>query len=317
MKVKSKKEKGKRVFAGALLATVILAAGIFMTGCGGTTSYSYFYGNSSWTVDGNLIFIKVLQTTTKDILGSQTGSTITDGVAIMSAAGASETFQFDVTADLPYSMSCAPTTATTQYVAYLNNLDATTHLYGGILVRSLSSGQKLNTVQLSFTPGIRSFDWSNTGTQLVYCTTSEVHTINLDGTGDTPIVTGLTNVTSVTWKYGTKVAYVHTVGSDTVLSLMNANGTGSAQDLAPAASVDKPQISSANNSLIYGLAGGSLCSVDVSAGTPATTEVKASFRGSLPRLDPTGAKVTYDKLSLEDSGIYVLDLATKVETKIK
>jgi hypothetical protein len=316
MKVKSEKEKVKRGVRGAFLGAVILAAGFFLTGCGGTTSNTFFYGNSSGTVDGNIIFLKVLETTSKDIFGSQTGSTQTYSISVMTAAGASETAKFDVTNDLPYSMSCAPTTATTQYVAYLNNLNAATHLFGGILVRSLSSGQKLEEVQLSFSSGIRSFDWSNTGTQLVYCTTTEVHTINLDGTGDTTVIAGLTNVSFVTWKYGTKIAFVHTVGSDTILSLINANGTGQV-DMAAAASVDKPQISSADNNIVYGLAGGSYCSVDVSAGTPATTEVVAGFHGSLPRLDPTGAKATYDKLSIEDSGIYVLDLATKVETKIK
>jgi hypothetical protein len=316
MEVKSKRSKVKRSVTGAVLATVILAAVILMAGCGGTTSNTYFYGNASWTVDGNIVFLKVLESSTKDIFGSQTGSTVTDSISVMTAAGAGETAKFDVTDDLPYSMSCAPTTATTQYVAYMNNLNAGTQLFGGIFIRSLSSGQRLNTVQLSFTPGIRSFDWSNTGTQLVYCTPTEVHTINLDGTGDTTVVAGLTNVTFVTWKYGTKIAFVHSVGSSTILSLINANGTGQV-DMAAAASVDKPQISSANTNLIYGLAGNSYCSVDVSAGFPATTEVVASFKGSLPRLDPTGAKVTYDKLNFEDSGIYVLDLASKAETKIK
>jgi hypothetical protein len=314
MEVKSKMAKVKR-FSVTLLGFGILILGFVLSGCGGTISNNLFYGNSSWTVDGNIICLKVLESTSKDLFGSQTGQTITDGITVMSAAGTGETTKFDVTSDLPYSMTCAPTTATTQYVAYLNGLDAPTQLFGGILVRSLSSGQKLNTVQLNFTPGIRSCDWSNTGSQLVYCTATEVHIVNLDGTGDTAVVTGLTNAVFVAWKYGTKIAYVHTVGGNTILSLVNANGTGNV-NMAANASVEKPQISSANTNLIYGISGSSYCSVDVSAGTPTTTEVVANFKGALPRINATGDKVTYSKTT-EDTGIYVLDLGTKVETKIK
>ncbi len=304
----------KRQLAGLFL---LLAGVLAIAGCGGTTT-STFYGNPTWTVEGNIICLKDLESTTKDVIGSLTSQTITDSVVGMSAAGANETFVFDVTGDLPYSMTVSPTTATNQYVAYLGTLNASGSIFGKVVIRNISSGTHhgLATVTLAFPDGIKSVDWSNTGTQLVYCTTNEVHTVNLDGTGDTAVITGLTNVTSVGWKYGTKIAYVHTVGSDTILSLINANGTGNV-NLSAAASVSKPQISPANNNIIYGLFGNSFCSVDVSAGTPTTTEVVANFKGSLPRLDPTGAKATYDKLSIEDSGVYVLDLATKAETKIK
>lgn len=301
----------------ALLGLMVLTLGIAAAGCGGTTT-SMYYGNPTWVVDGSIICLKDLQSTTKDIIGSQTGQTITDSIVKMTSAGASETFQFDVTGDLPYSMTCSPTTATTEYVAYMGTLDSTTNTFGKVVIRNISTGTHhgLATVTLAFPDGVRSIDWSNDGQRIVYCTTSEVHTVKLDGTGDTALVTGLTNVTYVAWKYGTRVAYVHTVGSDTIMSLVNGAG-GASTDLAASASVTKPQISPANNNLIYGLFGNSFCSVDVSAGTPATTEVVASFRGTQPRLDPTGAYATYDKLSIEDSGVYVLDLATKAETKIK
>jgi hypothetical protein len=321
MEVKSEKEKGKRdkreegkMFSRTLLGFGILILGFVLAGCGGTTSSSYFYGNPGWTVDGKIICLKELESTTKDVFGSETGSSVSFGVVGMSAAGTSETFLFDVTGNLPYSMTCSPTSAAKEYVAYMSQLTGTS--FGGIVIRRISTGEGLAKVELNFSPGIISCDWSNTGTQLVYCTTSEVHTINLDGTGDTAVVTGLTNVTYVAWKYGTKIAYVHTVGSDTILSLINANGTGNV-DMPAAASVEKPQISAANNNLIYGLAGGSFCSVDVSAGTPVTTEVVANFKGQVPRLDPTGATATYDKLIIENSGLYALDLTTKAETKIK
>jgi hypothetical protein len=296
---------------------LLLAGVLVIAGCGGTTT-SIFYGNSTWTADGSVMCLKDLQSTTKDVIGSQTGQTITDSIVSMTSAGASETFQFDVTGDLPYSMTVSPTTAANQFVAYLGTLDSTTNKFGKVVIRNISTGthRGLATVTLSFPDGIRSVDWSNTGTQIVYCTTNEVHTVNLDGTGDTTVIAGLTNVTFVGWKYGTRIAYVHTVGSDTILSLINANGTGNV-NLAASASVTKPQISPANNNIIYGLFGNSFCSVDVSAGTPTTTEVVTNFKGSLPRLDPTGAMATYDKLSIEDSGVYVLNLSTKVETKIK
>ena len=307
----------KKIAAGSLLLAGILLAGLALSGCGGTT-YSTFYGNSTWTADGKVLCLKDLETTTKDFTGSQTGLTIADSVVTMSSAGANETFSFDVTGDLPYSMTVSPTAATSQYVAYLGTLNATANTFGKVVVRNISTGTHhgLAEVTLSFPDGIRSADWSSDGKTIVYCTTSEVHTINLDGTGDTAVITGLTNVSFVSWKYGTKLAYVHSVGGSTVLSLIKGDGTGNV-DLPAAASVDKPQISPANSNLVYGIAGGNFCSVDVSAGTPALTVIVSGFKGSLPRLDPTGALATYDKLSIEDSGVYVLDLSTKAETKIK
>ncbi len=307
----------RKMVAGFLLLAGVLLSMLAVNGCGGTT-YATFFGNSTWTADGKVLCLKDLQTTTKDIIGSQTGLAITDSIISVSSTGANETFVFDVTGDLPYSMTVSPTTAANQFVAYLGTLNGTAGTYGKIVVRNISTGthRGLDTVTISFPDGIKSVDWSNTGTQLVYCTTSEVRTVNLDGTGDTAVITGLTGVSFVGWKYGTKIAYVHTVGSNTILSLINSNGTGNV-DLAASASVSKPQISPANNNHIYGLFGNSFCIVDVSAGTPVTTEVVANFKGSLPRLDPTGAYATYDKLSIEESGVYVLNLSTKAETKIK
>jgi len=129
-------------------------------------------------------------------------------------------------------------------------------------------------------------------------------------------VTAESNIESVSWKYGNRIAFVHTSSGSKILSLIYLDGTR--VDLAASASVDVPQVSSANTFEVYGISGGSYCSVDTSAGTPATTEVYANFKGALPRISAAADKVVYDKVG-EESGIYVLDLSVtpKVETKIK
>lgn len=152
--------------------------------------------------------------------------------------------------------------------------------------------------------------------KLVYCTTQEVHTVNFNGTGDV-LVTAEANLESVTWRYGGRIAFVHSTAAGKVLSLIYPDKSGRA-DKAVNASVDKPQISSLDTNEVYGIAGGSYCKVNVNAATPATAEVYANFKGDLPRLSPAADKVVYSKTN-ENSGIYVLDLSVtpKVESKIK
>jgi len=162
--------------------------------------------------------------------------------------------------------------------------------------------------------GLKSFDWSNDGNSIVYCTTTEVHTMNLSGGNDTR-VTAESDISFVSWKYGSRIAFVHGPATQEILSLIYPDKSGQV-DLAIAASVDLPQISSSNTNEVYGLAGGSYCKVDVSIGTPVTTEVKANFSGALPRLSPTADKVVYSK-SGESTGIYLLDVAGGTETKVK
>ncbi|MDD5594461.1 MAG: hypothetical protein PHG97_06965 [Candidatus Margulisbacteria bacterium] len=296
------------LFLGCLLLLVAVAG---LIGCGiRTENTSYFY-SPGWTAGGNIIFIKGLQSVSKDIIGSQTGSSYTESVTTMTAAGAGETFWFDVTGAPPHAMSCAPTG--TEYVAYMDQQDGATGLFGKVIIRNIAAGTHsgLEKVELSFSPGIKSFDWSSDATRIVYCTTQEVRTIKLDSTGNT-LVTAESNLSFVTWKYGARIAFVH--GSPSILSLIYADGTGRL-NLAAAASVTKPQISAGNTNEVLGIAGGSFCSVNVS-GTPATTEVFAGFGGDLPRLNPAADTVTYSKAG-ESSGIYLLNLSAKTESKLK
>ncbi|MBN3033432.1 MAG: hypothetical protein JW873_04990 [Candidatus Saganbacteria bacterium] len=297
---------------GLVIGSLLLLAAAGLSGCGNRTESTYFYYRPSFTAGGDIIFVKGLQTVDKDVLGSQTGTRYTENLATMTAAGASETALLDVTATSAYGLTCAPVGS---YVAYSTELSG--GLYGNVIIQNISTSTHtgLDRVELKFVPGIVAFDWSSDAKKIVYCTATEVHTVNLDGTGDTTVAGGLTGASFVSWKFGTRIAYVHTVGGETILSLTDGATT---TNLAAAASVDLPQISSVNANIVYGIAGGSYCSVDTGAGTPATTEVMASFHGAVPRIGMAAAasKVVYSKVG-EQSGIYTLDLTAKTESQIK
>ncbi|MDD4178985.1 MAG: hypothetical protein PHH14_02935 [Candidatus Margulisbacteria bacterium] len=287
--------------------------GFVLSGCSEQMSTEYFYYSPSWTRGGQVIHIYGLQTTSKNIIGTQTGSSYAESVATMEAtAGAAVTARFDVTSAKPYQMTCSPSG---EYVAYLNDLDSSSSSYGSVIIRNIAGGSHsgLDLVELAFAANkIKSFDWSNDGTKIVYCTSTEVRTVNIDGTVDTLVVAD-TGIEFVSWKYGTMIAFVRTVGSDKILSLINPNGSARV-NFAAASSVDKPQISSADTSIIYGLADGAYCKVDT--GTSTRTTVLASCSGELPRLSPDAAKVVYSKTS-EATGIYLLDIAAGTETAIR
>jgi hypothetical protein len=281
-----------------------------IAGCGEKTESTFYYYSPSTTRDGKIIYVKKLESVRKDAIGTQLGSTVTESIMTMTAAGASETFLVDVSNAPPSAMTCAPVG---DYVGYLDGLSGV--VYSKIILLNIAAGSHkgLNKIELTFDPGIKSFDWSNDAKKLVYCTSTEVHTINLDGTGDAAIVTGATDISFVTWKFGTKVAYVNSVASVPTLSLMNGDGTGIVTNLT-GAFVNYPQISSVNPNLIYGINGGSYCKVDITA--PATVEVKTPFAGNLPRLAQAADIVVYDKTSVA-SGIFALTLATSAEAQIK
>ena len=285
-----------------IIVSGLLLVVSLMSGCGERIESTSYYYSPTWTRGGSIVFI----------YGLQTGSTYTETVKSMNTAGESGSVSFDVTGAPPYYMSCSPAA---DYVAYLDGLNS--GLFSKIVIRNISATSPhtgLEKTELSFSPGIKSFDWSSDGTRFVYCTTREVHTILITGTGDT-LVTPESNLSFVAWKYGNRIAYVHSSEADTILSLIYPDTTGQI-NLAVAASVDIPSISSLNTNEVYGIAGGSYCKVDVSAGTPATTEVLASFTGVVPRLSADAATVVYKKTG-ESSGIYTLTIATPTQTKIK
>ncbi len=301
--------KNSRLVIGICLLLGICVLEFTLVGCGETTDNSNYYYNPSFTQAGKVIFIKGLQSTNKNWIGSQTGSKYTESLMTMeAAAGAGEHFLMDVTGNPPYAMTCSPTGT---LVAFGNNLR--NGLFEKIVIENIGTSGGLGRTELDFIPGVTSFDWSADGTKLVYATSSEVRTIKLDGTADT-LVTAESAIGAVAWKYGNRIAFVHGTTAK-VLSLINPTGTNRT-DLSAAASVDLPQISSANTNEVFGIAGGSLCSVDVSAGTPATTVVLANCKGALPRIAPAGDKIVYSKIT-EQSGIYVVNIAAKTETKLK
>ena len=298
----------KAFIAGCFLLFAVCCLG----GCGERVENSSYYYAPSLTRDGKIIYIYGLQSVRKDVLGTQLGSTFTESVSTMTQAGAGSAFLFEVTGAPAYSMSCSPVS---DYVAYLDGLSSGT--FSKIVVRNISAVSPhtgLEQAQLIFSPGILSFDWSNDATKFVYCTANEIHTINIDGTADTRILTQ-DNLQFVTWKYGTKIIFVYTSGAETLMATINADGTGRA-NIAAGGTVAKPQISRTDNNKVYGIGGGSFCSVDISLGVPATTEVYANFKGSVPRLAYDSDVVVYSKVG-EQTGVYLLNIAAKTETLVK
>ncbi|MBU0672088.1 MAG: hypothetical protein KJ732_03570 [Candidatus Margulisbacteria bacterium] len=296
----------------SLLVGLLLLGVILLSSCGLRTESNNYYYSPSWIRAGAIIYIGQTSNVNKDILGSQVSSSYTEWVKTIYPAGTGESsVLWDATGAPPYAMTASPVT---DYVAYGDDLRS--GLYRKVVVRNIASGTHtgLELTELAFNPGVKSFDWSNDGTKLVYCTTAEVRTVDIDGGNDT-LVTAESNLEFVAWKYGARIAFIRTSGSDKLLSVIYSSGSGRV-DLLASASVDLPQISSANTNEVFGINGGNLAKVDVSAGTPATTTVKASFTGVLPRLSPDAANVTYSKSS-ETSGIYSLAVATGTETNVK
>jgi Tol biopolymer transport system component len=172
----------------------------------------------------------------------------------------------------------------------------------------------MERTELIFNPGIKSFDWSNDGTKLVYCTSSEVRPIKIDGSSDTLVLT-ISSLESVSWRNGGRIAFVTTAGTDKYLSLIYADGSGRLE-LAAAASVTTPQISALNTNEVIGLNGTTIASVDVSAVTPTLVTIKSSCAGDRLQLSPDASQLTYSKTN-ESTGVYLLNIATGVETKLK
>ncbi|OGC30924.1 hypothetical protein A2346_05950 [candidate division WOR-1 bacterium RIFOXYB12_FULL_52_16] len=297
---------------------VVLSLAIFLNGCGERNEASSYYYSPSFTVDGGVVFIYGLQSVNKNFLGSQLSSSYTETVKTMDTSGATETFIFDTTGDVPYSMSCSPVAAI-KYVAYMGDLRNST--FGKIGIRNIKPSNQtgLTRAEMVFDDAsrIRSFDWSADGNKLVFCNDTGLVTRNWNdytGATDTAVV-AQTGVEFVTWKYGNRIAFVYTDGTGRHLSVINSDGTGRV-DLPAAAMLDKPQVSPIATNEVYGIAGGSYCVINLNDASPATAEIMTKFRGELPRIAPNGSMVVYGKTG-QQSGVYSLNLSTKVESTIK
>lgn len=291
---------------------LLLLTAVVIVGCGASTqSSSYFYA-PSWTRGGAIIFTGELSSSSKDWWGGQTSASFSQYVRTIYPAGTGESSSlFDTTSNPPYAMVCSPVT---DYVAYGNDLRS--GLYRTIVVRNISTATHtgLEITELAFNPGVKAFDWSNDGTKLVYCTSTEVRTININGSADT-LVLADTNLEFVAWQYGGRIAFIRTVSSVPRLSLIYPDGTGRL-DLAAAVSVNYPQVSSSNTSEVFGLSDGGLAKVSNIDTSPALTVLKANSNASLPRLSADAKYLTYSK-STESTGIYFFDVTTLAETKVK
>lgn len=298
-----------------VVSCLLLVVGYLLVSCGlKTETTSYFYG-PSWVRDGKVIFVGELNTVDKDVLGSQLGSSYSQYVATIYPAGTGESSSlFDTTDTSIYSMSCSPAT---DYVAYMAGKRG--DLFSKIFIRNIASGAhtSLEAVELRFIPGIKAFDWSNDGTKLVYCTTTEVRTIDIDGANDT-LVTAEADLEFVSWKYGNRIAFVRNLGTDKLLSLINPTSKARV-DIAAGASVDLPQISSADTNEVYGVVDDPQTHryyAKVNVNTGLKTIITSVMDGSLPRLSPDATKLTYSKTG-ENSGVYVYNLTTSSESQVK
>ncbi|MDD5382722.1 MAG: hypothetical protein PHH60_03600 [Candidatus Margulisbacteria bacterium] len=292
----------------ALICLVALVAG-----CGEKTETTKYFYSPTWARDGRILMVGATQSVNKDNLGSQLSSSYSEYVFSIYPSGTGESSPlFNTTDNPPYAMTCSPAT---DYVAYGNDL--MNNLYRTIVIQNIAIGQHsgIEKLELAFA-GVQSFDWSNDGTKLVYCTSSEVRTVNINGSNDT-LVTQETSVDFVTWKYGGRIAFVHTPGASKILSLIYPDGSGRV-DLAAASSVSLPQISAVNTNEVFGKVGDTYIKVNVNTGTT-TPVVTLGFVGELPRLSSTAKQLTYSK-SGQSSGVYVLgdvSTATPSEKRLK
>lgn len=295
-----------------IVVSLLLVVGL-LAGCGERSETTRYYYSPSWTRAGTIIFIGGTQTVRKDILGSQLGSTYTEYVKTIYPSGTGESsVLWDATDNPPYVMSCSPAT---DYVAYGDELMS--GKYRKLVIRNIASGAHtgVEKLELVFSPGIKAFDWSNDGSQLVYCTSTEVRIIDNDGSNDT-LVTAEANLEFVSWKYGNRIAFVRTSGTDTLLSVIYPNGSGRI-DLTAAASVGLPQISATNTNEVFGTISGGYAKTNVNTATR-TNVMATGFAGVLPRLAADGKQLTYDK-SGQTSGIYTIpdvNAATPTESEV-
>ena len=297
----------KKIFWFACLLLVVA----LLSSCGLRTDTNRYYYSPTWTRDSQILHIVTTQTVDKDIFGSQLDSDSTDFVQTISLSGTGESpALFETTGTLPSLLNCSPNS---DYVAYADDLIS--GLYRKIVIQNISldvhSG--IEHLELAFNPGIVSFDWSNSGTSLVYCTPDEIRLIDLEG-ADT-LVLAQDNLVHVSWKYGSRIAFVYASGSDDLLSMINPDGSGRL-DMTASASVNYPQISAADTSFVYGIYQGDLARVDVDAVAPTLQVFGSDFPGDRVRLSPDATTVTYSKAG-ETSGIYIMDIASGVETQVR
>jgi Tol biopolymer transport system component len=293
-----------------LFVSLLLVIGL-LSSCGLRSDTNRYYYSPTWTRESQILHIVTAQTVDKDIFGSQLDSDSKEFAQTIYPTGTGESQAlFEITGSLPGLLTCSPNS---DYVAYADDL--VSGLYRKIVVRNISldvhSG--IEVLELAFNPGIKSFDWSSDGAHLVYCTSDEIRIIDLEGS-DT-LVLAQDNLLNVSWKYGSRIAFVYASGADRLLSLVNPDGSGRL-DLTAAVSVNYPQISAVNTSLVYGLYQGDLARVDVDAVTPAIQVYGAGFPGDRVRLSPDATTLTYSKAA-EKSGIYIMDIATGVETRVR
>lgn len=304
---------------------LIMMVGL-LASCGERQETNHYYYSPAWTRGGQIIYVGALETIRKDFLGSQLGRSYSEYVQTIYPSGTGESSAlFDVTSDPAYEMSCSPTG---DYVGYLGGLDG--GLFGTLTIRNIATGEHtgLEEVVMKFSPGISAFDWSSDGTKIVYIQADEIRMRDWnDYTGATDVLvvsipTGIyLPLSSLSWLYGERIVFSTDAApsSASVLipltALIYSDGTGQL-NLPTAAFLSNPQILSANTQEVFGLSGTTFCSVDASVVSPVTTVVAASFSGILPRLSPDGTTAVYSKTG-ETTGIYLLNLTTGVETKLK
>jgi len=196
-----------------IFLTGLLLLAVFGGGCG-STSTNYFYYYPDWTPDGRIICSKNVQTVSQGsgtIGGSGGYATNYYTLAIMDADGTNER-------DIKNIGNSAKVAASPlgNYYAYVESFTNIIHVVAtsGASVADIDGGATID-----------SLDWGPDESKLVYgiknSSTSEIYTVNRDGTAKTFLTIG----EAVAWRIGDYVAFEYSSPEGVVLSTIKNDGT--------------------------------------------------------------------------------------------
>ncbi len=261
-----------------------------------TTTYYY---NPNWTPNGKILCTKNVQT----VSGGSGGSGGTDIAAeyylvLMNDDGTGETNIKKIGAGGKVAASPLG-----NYYAYTE---------GNYVKVVDTSGNDVSSINAGATTD--SLDWGPDESKLAYgiktSATSEIYTVNRDGSGLTFLAVG----ENVAWKYGTKIIFEYLLGIYTSTATINQDGTNK-ENIEREDRVISPQILSSNTNEAYGTQGTEYGYIDISLNPKVFNKLFDNFNGYLPKLSKNGDKVVYTDYSL--AGIYLINITGTGEIKIK
>jgi hypothetical protein len=167
---------------------------------------------------------------------------------------------------------------------------------------------------------------SRDGTRIAYCATVgakyQVFVANIDGTNEQQVTKSLEHCWNPVFSADGRIAYVHTANGSMDLYSVNADGTGErvltggpTDDAAPRLSPDGKLLAFARRATKNPTDPAEIWLLDIAAGKlTQLTDLKA--RSWSPCFNADGTKLVYYSNTTGINQIYVMDLATKVSTKV-